>query len=358
MASVPEIVEFLRKGVLPSFRWPVKFCIYTTATSWIMSVITGNVSQVDRIWTFMPTIYTAYFAMLPLWPNEAPLPLYPYTPSDVHPGVIQRYSPRALLMLALVVTWMFRLSYNTLRRGLFNLHDEDYRWAIVRKQMPAWLFQLVNFVFIAVIQNIILFLLGVPTHIAAFQQPSQLSTSDYVLATLAVIDVACEFISDNQQYSFQTYKQTGVLNAKDWPGARIAWTPEDAKRGFVTKGLWAWSRHPNFFCEQSFWAIITLFPILAPESPQLPTHPLSHPTALWPLAPGLVLCSLFFASSRFSESISASKYPEYKSYQQRVSMFVPFLTPVWGLWLQLQGRKDEVDAELFGNVSKESKKTQ
>lgn len=143
--------------------------------------------------------------------------------------------------------------------------------------MPTWLFQIVNFVFIgkliayyvvaplspdvsvAVIQNVILFLLGVPTHVATFQQPSKLSTSDYVLATLAVIDLLCEFTADNQQYSFQTYKQTGVVEKNEWPGANIAWTPEDAKRGFVTKGLWGWSRHPNFFCEQSFW--VRLFPL-------------------------------------------------------------------------------------------------
>lgn len=106
----------------------------------------------------------------------------------------------------------------------------------------------------AVIQNIILLLLGIPTHIAAFQQPAQLGTSDYVLGALALADIAMEFVADNQQYSFQTYKHTGVLTKGDWPGARIHWTPRDAKRGFVTRGLWAWSRHPNFFCEQAFWA--------------------------------------------------------------------------------------------------------
>lgn len=51
----------------------------------------------------MPAIYTAYFALLPFWPNEAPMPLYPYTPKDVYPGAAERYSPRALLMLGLVV---------------------------------------------------------------------------------------------------------------------------------------------------------------------------------------------------------------------------------------------------------------
>lgn len=57
MAPLPVVVEFLRKGVLPSFRWPVMFCVYTTATSWIMSVITGNVSQVDRIWTVCDNVF-------------------------------------------------------------------------------------------------------------------------------------------------------------------------------------------------------------------------------------------------------------------------------------------------------------
>ncbi|KZT73507.1 DUF1295-domain-containing protein [Daedalea quercina L-15889] len=332
-----------------SFVWPLKFCTGTTLVAWVLSLITGNVSQVDRIWTFMPTIYTAYFALLPLWPQEPLLPFWPNTPETVHSLVRQSYSPRALLMFGLVFTWMCRLSYNTWRRGLFNLHDEDYRWQIVRNKIPTWLFQIVNFVFIAVIQNVILLLLGIPTHIAAFQQPTHLSTSDYVLGALALADIAMEFVADNQQYSYQTYKRTGVIEANEWPGARIQWTPRDAKRGFVTQGLWAWSRHPNFFCEQSFWAIITLFPLLAPETPNLPSLSSGSMTPIWPLLPALVLCALFVSSTRFTESISLSKYPEaYRVYQSRVSMFVPFLTPVWGLLLLLKGKKAQVDEMLFG----------
>lgn len=106
---------------------------------------------------------------------------------------------------------------------------------------------------VAFIQNIILLLLGLPTYIAVFQEPSQLATSDYVLASLALLDLVVEFTADNQQYSFQTFKYTGVRETNDWPFADRNWTAADAKRGFVTKGLWAWSRHPNFLCEQSFW---------------------------------------------------------------------------------------------------------
>ncbi|KAI0350019.1 DUF1295-domain-containing protein [Trametes cingulata] len=350
MAPIP-----FYRGISPTLQWPVRFCLYNAAAAYILSIITGNVSQVDRVWTFLPTIYTAYYALLPLWPSKPRLFFWPYVPETVHPDLVQRFSPRALLMFGLVFIWMCRLSYNTYRRGLFNLNDEDYRWAILRKKIPGWLFQVFNLTFIAFTQNVILFLLGLPTEVAAVQQPSKLSTSDYILGTLALIIIAAEFVSDNQQYSFQTYKRTGVHEQNEWPGARIKWTPADAKRGFVTRGLWAWSRHPNFFCEQSFWAIINLFPLVAPESAYLSPRSV---TSLWPLLPSLVLCTLFFSSTIFTESISLSKYPEgYRAYQKRVAMFVPFLTPVWGLLLRLQGKKEEVDALVYGQDVTE-KKTQ
>ncbi|KAI0671935.1 DUF1295-domain-containing protein [Trametes maxima] len=356
MAPLP--IRLLR-GIPPTFQWPVKFAFYNALAAWILSLVTGNVSQVDRVWTFLPTIYTAYFALLPLWPNKPHGFFWPYVPETAHPDLVANYSPRALLMFGLVFIWMCRLSYNTWRRGLFNLSDEDYRWAIVRQKVPTWLFQLFNLVFIAFIQNIILFLLGVPTQLAAVQQPSELGTSDYILATLALVDIAAEFVSDNQQYSFQTYKRTGVHEQNEWPGARIRWTPADAKRGFLTRGLWAWSRHPNFFCEQSFWVIINLFPLLAPESPRLQSLPVSSITPIWPLLPSIILCGLFFSSTRFTESISLSKYPEgYRAYQQRVSMFVPFLTPVWGLLLKIQGKKEKVDRLVYGQDVVEEKKIQ
>lgn len=81
--------------------------------------------------------------------------------------------------------------------------------------------------------------------------------------------------------------------------------------------------------------------------------------SLFPLIPTLVICSLFFSSTQFTESITAAKYPEYKAYQQRVSMFVPFLTPVWGLYLTLLGRKEEVDKIVYGqDVALDEKKAQ
>ena len=147
----------------------------------------------------------------------------------------------------------------------FSRKDEDYRWAVLRKQIPAWLFQITNLTFIAATQNVLLLLLGLPVYMASVQPHTPLATSDYLLAALSLVDLLFEFTADNQQYAFHAYKHDILAKEKgdktvaeynpsdQWPGARLAWTKDDAHRGFITRGLWRYSRHPNCTCEQTFW---------------------------------------------------------------------------------------------------------
>lgn len=71
-------------------------------------------------------------------------------------------------------------------------------------------------------------------------------------------------------------------------------------------------------------------------------------TPLWDVAPALAYSAIFQGSTPFTESITSGKYPGYKAYQQRVSMSVPWLTPVWGFVLQLRGKKEEIDGVVYG----------
>ncbi|KAK0469937.1 uncharacterized protein EV420DRAFT_1298248 [Desarmillaria tabescens] len=366
--------------LLPSwaeFAWPLQFCAFVTAATYVASIVTANVSQVDRLWTFLPVIYSAYFALLPLWPKSIqPFPLCPYVPDELV-AFASDYSLRAVLMVALEIIWMYRLSYNTYRRGLFNLKDEDYRWAVLRTQLPVWLFQITNFVFISGIQNILLLSLGIPTYIAAVQQPHKdLVPSDVVLALSSLVILCIEFTADNQQYAFHAYKHSYLKGTDDydekkqWAGARLNWNPADAKRGFVTRGLWAYSRHPNFTCEQLFWWTNTLFPIVAPFPPDVPhcsftrcfdiypyltTTPIAEilrdVSPFWPLFPAASLSILFLASTRYTEQITKSKYPSYALYQKRVAMFGFIKTMEMSLYYRLRGgeRKKEIEEALWGS---------
>lgn len=83
-------------------------------------------------------------------------------------------------------------------------------------------------------------------------------------------------------------------------------------KGFCDTGLWAISRHPNFFGEQSVWVSFYVFSIAA-----------SGRYINWTIVGCLLLILLFQGSADFSEEISAKKYPDYKLYQQRVNKFLP-----------------------------------
>jgi hypothetical protein len=72
-------------------------------------------------------------------------------------------------------------------------------------------------------------------------------------------------------------------------------------------------------------------------------------TPLWDIVPALAYCSVFAGSTPFTEAITSKKYPGYKAYQQRVSMFVPWYTPFWGFVLQLRGKKEEIDRIVYGD---------
>jgi hypothetical protein len=107
-----------------------------------------------------------------------------------------------------------------------------------------------------------------------------LGWTDFLLAGLTLLDLYIQFMADNQQYSYQTYKHSlkpqttnpdsskpatsaSPLNKDKQGPFDITWTAKDAQRGFITQGLWAWSRHPNFAAEMTFWGLQGLFPTLA-----------------------------------------------------------------------------------------------
>jgi steroid 5-alpha reductase family enzyme len=117
---------------------------------------------------------------------------------------------------------------------------------------------------------------------------------------------------------YQQIKHKYLKIAKIPPGCK--YTQIDLDRGFCVSGLWSWSRHPNFACEQSIWLVLYQWAAFASRAP-----------LNWTITGGIGLIGVFFASTLLTEYISSKKYPQYKEYQRLVSKFFPgFLGGVWG----------------------------
>ena len=127
---------------------------------------------------------------------------------------------------------------------------------------------------------------------------------DYIASGFMLFFIIYETIADEQHYKYQN-KKHGLIKA----GEKLT---GNYKKGFLDKGLWAFSRHPNYWAEQSIWVAFYLFSVSA-----------SGQWINWSIAGCLLLLVLFQGSSDFSEEISSGKYPEYKNYQNKVSRFFP-----------------------------------
>ena len=239
--------------------------------TWLVSVITKEYSWVDRIWSIIPIVYAWVFAYGAEFANS-----------------------RVNLMAVLVTLWGARLTFNFARKGGYAPGGEDYRWAILREKMSPLVYQIFNIFFIVIFQNVLLLAIALPVNMV-MDSSVELSAVDYGFAALFLGFLVFEFIADQQQWNFHQAKKAGHAS------------------GFLKTGLFSISRHPNFFAEQAQWWVLAFWCFAVSGSTQ------------WQYILGsVVLTALFIGSARFTEQISSGKYPEYASYQKRVSMMIPW----------------------------------
>ena len=250
--------------------------------------LTDNKSQVDKLWSIIPIAYVWIIASY------------------------GEYSIRLLIMVVLVAVWGIRLTYNFSRTGAFSIKfwegEEDYRWQVLREKpefQAKWKWTLFNLFFISGYQNILILLFTLPALVVLQFNETPLGLLDIIAALIMLFFIVYETIADQQQWDFQTKKYKLINAKKPLTG--------DYKKGFLDKGLWALSRHPNYWAEQSIWVAFYLFSVSA-----------SGQWINWSIAGCLLLLVLFQGSSDFSEEISSGKYPDYAEYQKKVSRFIPW----------------------------------
>ncbi|GMQ24884.1 DUF1295 domain-containing protein [Algoriphagus sp. oki45] len=257
----------------------------------LVGELTNNNSQVDKYWSILPIIYAwvmAYYG---------------------------DFSPRMILMASLVTAWGVRLTYNFARKGAYRWKfwegEEDYRWEILRKKpefQPRWKWTLFNLFFISGYQNILILLFTLPMLVTLQFDGAALGIWDLIVASGVLFFLVLETIADEQHWNYQSEKWRLIREEKLLHG--------DFAKGFLDKGLWAISRHPNYLGEQGIWVCFYFFSVAV-----------SGLWINWSIVGAMLLLILFQGSSNFSEEISASKYPEYKNYQKRVPRFIPKVRP-------------------------------
>lgn len=266
-------------------------CIYiyvgVALSCFLVSEITRNCSQVDKIWSIIPIVYVWYIA------------------SSAGMG------DRLILMAVLVSLWGIRLTYNFSRRGAYTLKfwagEEDYRWGVLRKKPELrgkvrWFF--FNLFFISLYQNALILLFTLPILVAVKGNDQPLNWIDFMATGLFLFFLVIETIADQQQWNYQQEKHRRI---------KAGITPDGIyAKGFTHTGLWKYMRHPNYMAEQAIWISFYLFSVAA-----------TGQWINWSIAGCLLLVILFQGSSDFSEAISTEKYPEYSNYKKSTGRFVP-----------------------------------
>ena len=226
------------------------------------------------------SFYDAYWSVVP------PLLLF-YWWSQAGPGVD---ALRCALVAVVVVSWAVRLTANWVY-AFPGLHHEDWRYPMFKQQAGRWEF-VADLVAIHLIPTGQVFLGMVPVYVAVTRPGAGLPWLAWLAFVIGMAAVALELVADVQMHRFVGNRRSGEA---------------------MDRGLWGWSRHPNYFGEFSFWFAMALFGIAA------------APGDWWWLVVGAVAILAMFlgASIPMMEKRSLERRPAYQDVINRVSRFVP-----------------------------------
>jgi len=223
------------------------------------------------------SFYDAYWSVIP------PLLLfYWWSQGDGDPV-------RTWLITVLVVVWAVRLTANWVY-AFPGLHHEDWRYPMFRER--AGRFELVaDLVAIHLIPTLQVFLGMVPVYVAVTTPGGGLAWLTVIAFVVGMAAVTLEGVADVQMHRFVASARPGEV---------------------MDRGLWSWSRHPNYFGEFGFWLALALFGLAA------------APQAWWLFAGAAAMLAMFLgASIPMMETRSLQRRPGYQAVIDRVSRFVP-----------------------------------
>ncbi len=198
--------------------------------------------------------------------------------------------PRSLLLASLTTAWGLRLSLYLLWRN-WN-HREDRRYAAMRTHHGAN-FAWVSLFTVFLLQAVILWFVAFPLQAAlASHEAAPLSGIDAIGITIWSAGFLFESIGDWQMAGFQA----NLNNA-----GRV-----------MDRGLWRYTRHPNYFGDFCVWWGLYLLAVPA--------------GAAWTIGSPIIMSLLLMKVSGVTllESTITDRRPDYAAYKARTSSFFPW----------------------------------
>ncbi len=241
--------------------------------AWVIQRLTGSSGWVDTIWSLAVGAGGLTAALLPA--------------QDAIAG-------RQFLAALLVAIWSLRLAWHIAIRT--HGASEDPRYAELARQWGSR-FALRLFVFLQ-IQAVAAFVLILAVRMAAINPGPFPGLADILGTALLLIAILGEGIADDQLSRFRRTHQ----------GQKVV----------CDAGLWAWSRHPNYFFEWLAWCA---WPLLAIDL----TNWRAGVFVAWG-APVMMYVLLVHVSGipPLEAHMVASRGEAFRAYQARVSAFFPW----------------------------------
>ena len=171
-----------------TLRILVIVCVISIAYCFIAGEITGNNSQMDKLWSILPIVYAWIIV------GKSGMNL------------------RLIVMAILITIWGVRLTLNFAKKGAYSLKfwsgEEDYRWIVLRnnpKLNKRWKWAFFDLFFISIYQNELVLAICLPL-LAVMESAVIFNVFDAFITAFVLGFIILETIADKQQMTFQTTK--------------------------------------------------------------------------------------------------------------------------------------------------------
>jgi steroid 5-alpha reductase family enzyme len=200
------------------------------------------------------------------------------------------YLPRKILITILVTLWGLRLAYHIGRRNRGRGEDLRYRaWRAKYAQQFWW----VSLFTVFGLQGVLLWLVSLALQAGQIPSlPAGPTWLDGLGLLVWIVGFVFEAVGDRQLARFKS-------------------DPEN-KGKVMNRGLWAYTRHPNYFGESLMWWGIFLITLSTGQ--------------WWTLISPLVITFLLLKVSGVTllEKTIVDRRPKYRDYKERTSAFIPW----------------------------------